>query len=302
MRIDPIYRVAIALSSLVVSSGTARGVTPLWGTSTSASISDLRASGGQSNSTVLFNGNEGQPLSAVDVDDLVLPDAFGDGPWNRGRARSFAGLNFTQNAPPVLSAEARLTGNTSNRFEFGSFPVGATAFAQSFASDIFQYTGSQPTTLGLTYNLDADVSNDPTDVSGQTYAYAQIGVFSDVDYAFYPDLDTLIFEFGAHPLQHNGVDAIDSSSMLITHDTGGLVETRTATVQFDVVPGQVFYVFAKMGAGAAGDARHADAYNTLSGAFSDPGSVVSLSVPAPGPGSLLGLCVAACSRRRRRHF
>ena len=287
----------VTASSLALLAGAA-AAQPLWGTQTIASINDLRASGGQSNSTVDYHGGSGRFVSAVDINDTVRPDAFGDGPWNRGRSRAFAGLNFTPNAPPVLSAEARLTGNHSDRFEFGSLPIGATGSAQAFASDIFQYTGTQPATLGLTYNLDAEIRNSPTDNTGQTYAYAQIAVFSPTNYVFLPSLDTLIFELGAQPLQHNGINAVDTS-MLLTSDTGGTTATRTVTVQFDVIPGQIFYVFAKMGASAAGGNRYADAYNTLSGAFSDPASVVSLSVPAPAGGLIVCGVVFAATHRRR---
>jgi hypothetical protein len=290
----------VAASMAVLSAGPAGAQPqPLWGTQTSASIADIRPGGGQSNSTVFMNGQTGQPISAVDIDDAVLPDIHGDGPWNRGRARAFAGLSFTTNAPPVLSAEARLTGNLSSRFEFGSFPDGATATSQAFASDIFRYNGSQPTTLGLTYTLDAEIGNAPEDGTLQTFAYAQIGVFNEAGYAFYPDLDTLIFEFGAHPLEHNGVDAVDTS-MLLRTDTGGVPMTQSVTLLFDVTPGQVFYVFAKMGASAARGTRFADAYNTLSGSFSDPASVESLRVPSPASTIMLVVLGTSLTVRRRR--
>lgn len=269
-----------------------------WGTQTSGSIADIRPSGGQSNATVDFYGDAGVPLSAVDIDDAVLPDFFGDGPWNRGRSRASATLNVVPNTPPQLRAESRLTGNISSQFQFGSFPNGATSFAQAFASDIFQYVGSAPTTLGLTYTLDVNLSNDPPDASFQTYAFAQLAVFDIVNYAFFPSLSTLIHEFGAVLLQSGGVDAQDE--LYSTTDTGGTAASYTLTVNFDVVPGQAFYVFAKMGTGAARGARFADAYHTFSGEFSSPGDVISLSVPSPGAAAVAIAAWAAGVRRRRR--
>ncbi len=271
-----------------------------WGVQGDSSIGDIRSGGGQSNFTFDSAGGPGIPVAEVMIDDSVTPDFFGNGPWNRGSTHGFAGLNFAANTPPALKAEVILTGNRSSDFRFGSLPAGAVAFAGMFASDIFQYTGPAATTLSITYALEGVVSDPAGHVVANplTFVAANVAVFADTpNYRFVEDVGTLVSELGATLKQHNGVDAVDLATLTIDNDTGGAVATVQTTLMFDVAPGETFYVWQTLGASAAFDTRLADAFSTLTSAFSQPQFVRSLSVPEPTGVLLLGLAAAGLRRR-----
>jgi len=262
-----------------------------WGTEGNASLGDIRSSGGQSNFTFDSDGGAGVSISGVLIDDALTLDGKGTGPWNRGETHAFTEVINGSNQPGVMRAEAFLTGNLSPHFEFGSFPAGAVASSGVFSSELFEYTGANPTTLSLTYTLDGLV-DDPTGNSianSLTGIFAEVAVFADTpNYDFFSDVGTLVFEVGATLKQAGGVDAHDNTSLRIDNDTGGLTEFRNATLMFDVVPGETFYVWQTLNAQAAFGTRAAEAFTSLTGTFDQPQFVTSLSGTAPLVGDLDG--------------
>lgn len=288
--------VALAMAGIVSTAQAQK-----WGTEGSSSLGDIRTTGGQSNFIFDFDGGVGVPISEVLIDDSITLDSKGTGPWDRGETHAFTGLTFAGNQPNPMKAEAILTGNKSPHFEFGSFPAGATALAGVFASDLFRYTGANPTTLTLSYSLHGVVS-DPTGNSianSLTGIFAQVAVFADTpNYDFVSHVPTLVFELGATLKQHSGNDAFDSTSLIINNDTNGLSEIRNATLMFDVVPGETFYVWQTLNAQAAFGTRSADAFSTLTGAFDQPQFVTSLSIPEPASLALLVLGSLVMLRHR----
>lgn len=262
-----------------------------WGTQSFARVNDVvDPGGGQSNFTSELVGGPGSFLAEAMIDDAVTLDSFGNGPWDRGTAHAFAGLAFAANRPPALKAEAILTGNTSNQPG-----TDAVASANVFASDLFQYIGSQSATLNLTYTLEGEVVEgaiDPNDAfDSSTRIFAQVAVFEEAGYFFSDDFGGL-FESGATAKD------FDVSTLLIEEDTGGSTATRTTTLTFNVQPGELFYVWQVLEATAFRDARSADAFSTLVGEFDQPELVTSLSVPEPMTLALL-LTVAPWLLRRR---
>lgn len=265
-----------------------------FGAAANGSTGDIYPGGGITNGSFSFTGGEGVLLTYAHVNDSVDTDWDGSGPWNRGRAGGAATLSVS-NAPPVVKAEAYLTGHHSDIPSFGDFPISAAAFASAGALEAYQYTGNAPMTMTLTYTLEADVATSPQDVFGRTGAYAQFGVWDD-QVSFFATDNGSLGESGASALSHNGVDAIGNLSISNT-TTNGLV-TVSKTVKFDLVPGQIFHVNARTGATAMYGTSFADAFNTFKGEFSNPDLVRSI-VPAPGVGGLALIGLAAAGRRRR---
>lgn len=278
--------------------GTARG--EFWGAQADSSLGDIRASGGQSNFTFDSDGGQGDTSASVMIDDAVTTDSTGQGPWDRGDTSGLVVINPATGNPAVHKNEAYLTGNTANVFNFGSFPNGATDFSGTFSSELFEYTGDSPTTLSITFLLEG-VVDDP--VSGTTSdntltgLFAQVAVFTPDNYDFFSDLGTLIGEFGAVLESSGGDDAVDNSTLTIDDDTGGLVEQRMVTLDFDVEPGDEFYVWQTMVARAQRGSRSADGFSSLTSSFGPSSEVENLS-PEPASLALLGLGAVALIRRR----
>ncbi|MBY0402169.1 PEP-CTERM sorting domain-containing protein [Myxococcota bacterium] len=277
---------------------------PFWGTFTDVSLSDLFPNGGQNNGSFDRDGafaGSSQPiggalLSHSLVDDSVSLDSRGTGPWNRGVAEASATLQLgSVPAPSTLRARAILTGNVSSQPGVSD----AAAFTTAVASDLFQYTGSVPTNLSITFTLTGKIANLPADPTGQTVIAAQIAVFSAANYRFDTTLDSLRFE-GSPPAS---AKVFDESTLRRTAHSSGNLFTLQRTLVFAVVPGEQFYVWQRLAAWAAGDARSADAYSTLQASFSDPSLVQNLAViPEPSVAVLLGLgltLVASTGRRER---
>ncbi|QDU55972.1 hypothetical protein [Aeoliella mucimassa] len=265
---------------------------PKWGTQTFSSVGDIFAGGGQTNFTFDTAGGAGIPIAESLLDDSVTTDFAGRGPWDRAYARSFTGLPFTRNVIAPMRAEARLTGNRSNVAFAGELPAGAVAWSSAFVSDQFQYTGSQATTLSLTFELEGIV-DDPVGTNGSianalTNIHASAAVFEDTpNYEFFDGIGTLLSELGATVLSHNNAPAYDLDTLLIENDTAGAKAMRTTTIDFDVVPGQTFYVWQTLRAEAAYGTRVADAFSTLTAEFSQPDLVERVGFVVPEPSGLL---------------
>ncbi len=261
-----------------------------WGARSTSTISDIHAGGGQTNPTFDIVGGAGIPAASSSIDDAVTLDSKNTGPWGRGTTEGATALTFGGNQPNPMAAGAFLTGNRSPHERLGVPPAGAVASTSVFVSDLFQYTGTTPTTLTLTYQMEG-MLDDPagdTVANGLTRIYAEVAVFADTpDYVFFPDTATLLLELMASLKQSGGVDAIDRTALLIEDDTGGATAVRQTTLAFDVTPGETFYVWQAMLARAALGTRSADALSTLTASFSEPDLVTSLSLPEPGTLTML---------------
>ncbi|MBK7951098.1 MAG: PEP-CTERM sorting domain-containing protein [Deltaproteobacteria bacterium] len=289
--------VALAISVCTASATAA----PFWGTHTNVSVADMFSNFGQNNVTVvddgprnpITNAPEGGALTSHSlIDDSTLLDSRGTGPWDRALAEASATINGgAVPAPATLRARAILTGNVSDQ----AGVTDATAFSTAFASDLFQYTGSVPTNLSITFRMTGSLANNPGDPSGQTLLAAAVAVFADTNYRFETSLDTLRFEGSPLPI----TKAVDQTTLLRTLHTSGNTITLQRTLTFAVVPGEQFYVWQRLSAWAAGDARAADAYSTLTATFSQPDLVQNLAViPEPSTALMLGLGLALVALRR----
>ena len=296
MKIAPFVAPLSALAVFVVA-GAAQAAPLFFGAQTSANISDVYPNGGVTNGVFEFDGGDGQFGSMVDILATDL-DGTGFGPFNRGTAFANALVNpFGNNlaVPPLLRGEARLTGNTGNRPFAGEFPVAATGNTRSGALDVFQYVGAVPTTLTLTYAVDASVSGGSF-LGNPTFAFARAAVLNDQVSFFDTSIDTLAFESGASLLSSGGVDA---DGTVVIFDTGGMLVQQTISLPFDVVPGQVFYVVVNLGTSVAGGTNFVDASHTVTGSFDHPELILPLSIPTPGATALVGLAGLVAVRRRR---
>jgi hypothetical protein len=271
-----VRRTAFALvASLALASMAAAA--PLWGTLADVSLGDMFPSGGQNNFS--FDGSsdpadgEGVASSFASIDDSTQLDFRGTGPWNRGFVAASATLTGgAVAAPATLRAQARLTGNISSQAGVSD----ASAFATAFASDEFQYIGAAPTTLSITFTLTGTVDNSPSDPTFQTGVFAGVAVFPSANYVFTDAHDDLVFNLGVTPKDEDYFN-----TLVITSGNGTTLATRSATLTFNVVPGETFHVWQRLAAWAAGDDRFADAFSTMTSSFDQPHLVRSLSVPEP---------------------
>ncbi len=292
-------RIVVPLSALAlcVAAGTAQAAPLFFGADSSASLVDIYPNGGQTNGVFEFDGGDGLFGSMVDILASDL-DATGFGPFNRGTAFASALINpFGNNLaiPPLLRAEARLSGNTGNLPHAGEFPAAAVGTAQAGALDVFQYVGAAPTTLTLTYTLDAIVSGG-TFLGNRTFALARAAVLNDQVSFFDTSIDTLAFESGATLLSSGGIDA---EGTVVISDTGGALAQQTISLPFDVLPGQIFYVCVNLGTSVAGGTNFVDASHTVTGSFDQPELILPLSIPTPGAAALAGVAGLVAVRRRR---
>lgn len=285
---------ALAGSFILFAAGHASA--QVFGASASVTQSDRFPNGGYTNGPDgAFSGGEGDFAAAALLDGSEL-DQDGSGPWQRGLTRATAALSGAAVNPiaPILRAEARLSGLYSSVPFGGQLPNAAAGFTQAGAIETYQYTGSSPMTLTLTYTLHGDFFNNG-DSSGLSGIFLSVGVLGDVTF-YSTHIGTLTEEGGAFLLGHNGADA--EALLLITSTTNGFT-TQTISMPFDVFPGQIFSVVARLGANAVGGTSFADAYSTASGTFDRPDLISSISLPTPSAAGLLALGGLAALRRRR---
>lgn len=287
----------LSVLALCAAASSAHAAPLFYGADSSTRQVDIYADGGLNNGVFRYDDSQSMFRSTVSI----LPgdaDETGFGPFNRGTTFAEGQINplgHNLTAPPLLRAAARLSGNASDLPFEGDLPVGAVGEAQVGALDVFQYLGAVPTTLTLTYTLEAVVSGGSF-LGSPTYAVARAVVLNDQLRFFNTSIDTLAFESGATLLSHNGVSA---DQAVVVSESGGAIAQRTMVLPFDVAPGQVFYVAAKMVATASGGTNFADASNTLFGSFDHPELIASLSLPTPGAAALVGLAGLVAARRRR---
>ena len=260
---------------------------PLWGTQTQAQLADVLSNNAQTNPSTDGALGVGLPGEGVFFDESQVTDVRGD-------AHSIAGLSFGTNQLPVVKASSILSGATSG---VGG-AVAAVARADAFASEIFQYTGPTVSngSLKLTFDLDGVLANSPIDPTGQTFIIAKVAIFEATDYFFDPFLDNLLFGPGPLPV----AKASDTSTLLITSDTGGVATNKTVDLMFSAAQNEIFYVHMSLFTHAFRDTRAADAFSTLTGAFETPANFLSLSVPEPGAAGILACCLAAFAAYARR--
>lgn len=195
--------------------------------------------------------------------------------------------------PAALKAKVVLSGDHDPSGPFGSIQ-GGTGSATAFTSERFKYIGSSPTTLSVQFTISHTSQFAPLHTFFD-YVLAQAAVFSTTDYGYSSSIDTIIFEFGGTLLTSALGDA--QHDYFSEEGTGESI-SDLFTVQFDVDPGQEFYLFQKLSVSAHLESDFADAFSTMTGQFNDP-SVVERAVPEPAS-MLLGVCGAWCLARRRR--
>ncbi len=279
---------------------------PLWGTRSEAGLGDMYANTGQNNFSFVTDGPEdpnlgpqgGDPATHSLLDDATMLDGRGTGPWSRGVGEASAALNFSGATQPAsLRARAILTGNVSNNVFNGQPAVDAAITTLAFASDMFRYTGVSATTQSITFTLTGTLDNSPTDPSGQTGVFVFVDAFAEANYWFTTDRGALRFE--TPPGAPAGTPAPVLKAGQSISVTSGTTFNRTATLTFNVAPGEVIFVRQSLAAWAAGDDRFADAYSTLSSAFDHPELFQSLAVPEPAEALLLVVGALALAQRRK---
>ncbi len=291
---DVLY--ALALGAFSIGMLPVDACAQVYGADSSVTQSDRFSNGGYTNGPDgVFEGGENFFAASAMLDGSE-PDSNGSGVWHRGlsRASSFLSGATTNPLPPVLRAEARLSGMFSTTSFNGSVPIAGASFTQAGAIETYQYTGSVPTTLTLTYLFHYDYFNNGGHPGLSGLAFS-CGVLGNVGF-YSTHIETLTLEGGAFLLGSGGTDA---EFFTYTNATTGGFVTQTIVLPFDVVPGQVFSVVARLQANAVGGTSYADAYSTVSGSFDRPDLITSLSAPAPSAGGLLALGALAASRRRR---
>jgi hypothetical protein len=250
--------------------------TPHWGTQTVVSITDVGSGGGESNPSTDLKGGAGAFLAGSSANDL------------RGTGDAAATLQAVQNKVPILRSRSVLSGGVSG----APGVTGARVTAGAFASEMFRYNGSVPTTLSLTFTLEGTVSDLPAD--SLTRITSEVAIFNAANYAFSSSFDTLVFEMGAT------TKAFDRTTLRILDDTGGSLATRTTVLTFQVIPGEIFYLWETMETSARRDMRSSDAFNTMIAEFDRPELVTPGSVPEPGV--LAYLLAASCLIATVRRF
>lgn len=294
--------VGLLLTSFLLAAARPALAAPFWGTHTDVSLADMFPNGGQNNPTIRSDGprdpTSGEPeggalTSHSLIDDATTLDSRGTGPWNRGIAEASATIaGGSIPAPATLRARAILTGNVSSQAGVSD----ASAFSTAVASDLFQYVGAVPTNLSITFRMTGSLANSPADPTFQTVLAAAVAVFAEPNYRFETSLGSLRFEPPAATAK-----AFDETTLRRTTDTGGNTISLQRTLNFAVQPGEQFYVWQRLAAWAAGDARAADAYSTLTATFDRPDLVQNLAiVPEPGTALLFGLGIALLAGRRGR--
>lgn len=291
-------KTVVAVALAVVTSQALGAIDNRSGVESSGSIADISNEtgiGGQNNATVSFDGGVGMLMSETLIDDALTPDFNGNGPWDRGLSHARGAIDLASGNPAALRAKSILTGNSSNVRNHATAHVGV------FSSEKFQYVGSAPTTLSITWTLTGkvhEVDNGDDYSNGFTGIFANVAVFCDTpEYDFYGHIPTLVSELGAMLKQHDGVDAVDQS-LDIADDTAGQVAQVMTTLQFDVEPGETFYVHQTLDTSAYRLDRSADSFSTLTAVFGQP-SLVRNVVPEPASVALLGIGALLLASRRR---
>jgi hypothetical protein len=201
-----------------------------------------------------------------------------------------------------LKVKAILSGSFPASGAFGTI-VGGTAGGTAVASQKFKYIGAVNHTETINYVLDyaAVLNGDPLD-----FIFAEVGALSDVDYFYSQDIGSITGESGGMLLTSNGGmdDAIDS---FLTNTGNGTPQSVNLSISFDLSPGQEFFLHSRIIVGASLGTNFVDAYNTLTGEFTNPSLFQNIGggvapIPSPAAGSMLALGAAALllTRRSRR--
>lgn len=203
---------------------------------------------------------------------------------DRGEAQA----NSTLGLAPVLKAKAYHTDDGLNG-----------ARGTAWAIEGYTYTGSSTQNLSLAVDLTGSIYN-PLD--NKTWLLAAVYVCNAANFVYCTDLGKLFLEYEATLINGKFGEAGASGLYL------GFNETVTngsdsGNIDFDVDPGQQFYVWAYLHAQAEYDQSLADAYSTLTLEFDTTTNLTAQStVPIPGAVWLLGsglLGLVAVRRKRK---
>ena len=267
---------------------TVQAAAPGVGTLTDAGIFSVYENGGSSGpGGADFQGGEGVVTSHAVYNEL------------KGLAESQAAVSGTSVvAPGTLRALIMLSGLHESVGPFGTI-VGGTGSSSAMASEKFKYTGNINHTETVNFTLDytAMLNGD-----SQEIVYAEVGAVSDVNYFFSKALGDIVSEGGGSLLtSNNGVD--EAYNLFYTNTGDGTLQSVSLAITFDLVPGQEFFLHSRLGVAAHLGDDFVDAYNTLTGEFTNPSLFQNISdadpVPSPTSSAMLTLVAAVWVLNRR---
>ena len=174
--------------------------------------------------------------------------------------------NSTQNSYATARASAELSGNSylpTLRVETIA-DQGRGGFATAFGAQGYTYTGADSFIFNLDYNLHGSVG---TNFTGSNGLRADIAILMGNNLEWTTDFGTLIYESGLNPIHTN--------TLFINN---GLDQNRSSSLNFELNPGDMFYVVASIGARSVDG--FVDGWNTFSMNFLDNTGLVAETAPA----------------------
>lgn len=224
------------------------------------------------------------------------------GPFDGG-FQEFSGTSSFTDLRGSADAEASLTGSLFSpvlraRGGGAGVPQAGGAFAEAFAVQGYTYEGEETKTFTLDITLSGTIIPSDPAVSSLN---STVALFETDDFEYNPFFGDLL-ENGATLYQQTGGGG-NASVQFYKNEYGYFSETQSISVELD--PGDSFYLWSKLnasGVGHGGLGGTADAYNTLTMAFTDGDGLVAdgVLVPEPVSSTLFIVGGAALGFRRWR--
>jgi hypothetical protein len=177
---------------------------------------------------------------------------------------------------------------------YSSAGVGKRATTNSFASQLFTYTGAASITVDLAVNLTGSVQVAANGSYTSSGIDASVAVVRGASLPWFPSFGTLVYEFVSEQ-DRLAVDSVFINTPGVTSDSVNLL--------FTLMPGESFYVISQLNASSNNGV--ADAENTLTMAFDAASTGFMLAAsPVPELGTAwmasLGLLALVVGAQRRR--
>ncbi|KGJ91906.1 hypothetical protein [Colwellia psychrerythraea] len=190
------------------------------------------------------------------------------------------------------SALSDLTGSTylPNLKVKSTASANYSGVANAYAVQRYKYTGPSYKTISINLNLHG--SSMENTANDETYISSNTGIVMGAELDYYPNFD-LLYELGT--------EFAAVASMRIRN---GIDVNEAGVLNFDVNPGDIFFVISDMKATAQDG--YSDAWNTLTMNFTDPTNLVAASAPTgpvpsiPEPKIILLFVFALFSLNMRR--
>jgi hypothetical protein len=202
-----------------------------------------------------------------------------------------------ENSYALGRAQSSLTGSTylPELKVLASSDVRRRGGATAFGVQGFTYGGATSTTITLDLNLHGSITDNLIGYTGNTLT-AKVAVLLGSSLNWYADFGTLVYEVAGETTQQAGVETLGLS-------TPGIDQSTSSFINFNINPGDDFYVVAQMAAN--GQNGIADAWNTLTLSFDDDTGLTATSVstvPIPSAVWLFGsglLGLIGISRKKK---